>query len=201
MDGEGFEWAVCSGRPAVYRRALDQTSDWVSVSWLLYESATAIRFESATETLVIDTPNGERRSGDGGLRWDVSPTVYEPKPIIPKMMNSVTSQGPGQESYLRVVNINGAPDLDDTVIEPMYQRPPYVYLAITTPGYPSDGSVPLWTGSMEDRTSGNVSMPRGVVFDRAPKVMRVEIRDFQFGTRTGSIPFSVTGNLEFKVEL
>lgn len=201
VNGQRFEWSLCKGSPAVYRRSPDQGSDWVSVSWLLYESATAIRFETVSEMLVIETANGERQSRDGGLRWDITPTIYEEKPISPSLVSSVDSLDLDQEFQRRVININGAPEIDDSVIEVMYQRPPYVYLAITTPGYPTDGSVPWWTGSLEKDLSGQVRIPRRVMLNDAPMVMRVEVRDFQYGTRIDSIPFTAAGKLEFQVEL
>ena len=201
VQGEHWEWAVCAGSPAVFRRSLDRDSDWAAASWLLYETATSVRFEAGTEAVVIDTPKGERRSQDGGLRWDVPATVYEGKSLRALRVTAVISRGEGQDLTPRLITIYGAPQIDDAVVEPMYQRPPYVYLAITTPDYPADGSVPHWEGSLEGSGDGQVSIPRRVLMDDSPKMIRVEVRDFQYGTRTDSIPLTSSENLEFHVEL
>lgn len=186
VNGERFEWALCAGQPAIYRRSLERTSDWVSVSWLLYDGASAIRFESDTGTLVIETPKGERRSVDGGLRWDVPATVYV-KSVTAKLQQTFISGGSnGSPNRSLLVEILGATRPDDSVIEPMYQRPPYVAFAITTPTYPMDASVPLWTGQWDDSLSGILSVPKKIFELDGSKVLRVEVRDFQHGTRTGS---------------
>lgn len=193
VDGEDWEWAICTGRPAVYRRSLDSTSDWVSVSWLLYESATAIRFEADTETLVIDTPNGERRSTDGGLRWDVAPTVYTESSIIDPAPPLSQGASPSDRNRHLPIAIHGAPRPDDSIVEHMYQRPPYVYLAITTPNYPEDGSAPLWTGHWDNQLSDNIIVPAALLEAEGQKILRVEVRDFHYGTRVGQTPVNPIG--------
>ncbi len=181
VDGERFEFAVVRGRPAVFRRSLDRGGDWVSISWLLYEDASSIRFEPDTQTVVIATSNGERRSSDAGLRWDVPPTVYVEKsaqaPAPPPMSTGVIS-----------VAIHGATVPDDTKVDPWYQRPPYVSLAIVTPDYPADGSVPLWNGFWKEELSGLIEVPPTVIDSDAPLLIRVEVRDFHYGTRVGVAP-------------
>lgn len=199
VNGERFEWAICAGRPAVYRRSLGRSTDWVSVSWLLYENATAIRFETATETLVIDTPNGERRSVDGGLRWDVEPTVYAKSPLSdpppPSFERSLTHLA----EHPLAIAIHGAPHPNDEKVEPMYQRPPYVALAITSSTYPEDGSAPVWTGHWNTQLSGTLFVSPRVMNSAGSKVLRVEVRDFQQGTRTGIEILKSTGSTTVSV--
>jgi photosystem II stability/assembly factor-like uncharacterized protein len=174
VDGAQFEFAVVKGRPAVFRRSTDAHADWVSTSWMLYENASAVRFEEATETVVITTPNGERRSDDGGLRWDVPPTVYETKPLL-------TPAATAASPYAVTVAIHGAPAPDDSLVDSWYQRPPYVALAIVGPGYPTDGSEPLWTSHWADQLVGTIEVPDALI----GSILRVEVRDFQYGTRVG----------------
>ncbi|MEJ6602245.1 MAG: hypothetical protein QNL51_06690 [Opitutaceae bacterium] len=199
VNGEDWEWAICTGRPAVYRRSTNPASDWVSVSWLLYESASAIRFEADTETLVIDTPNGERRSTNGGLRWDVAPTIYTESPIIDPAPPLFRAASPSDHNRHHSIAIHGAPRPNDSIVEHMYQRPPYVYLAITTPSYPEDGSVPLWTGHWDDQLSDNIIVPTALLEAEGQKILSVEIRDFHYGTRVGKTPINPTGATIIKV--
>lgn len=192
VRGERFEFALCEGRPAVYRRSLDRHTDWVSISWLLYESATAIRFEPETETLVIQTESGERRSQTGGLRWDVSPTVYLPKPVIHPAAPAPPAPSADRTENTFAIAIHGAARPDDSPVESMYQRPPYIALAVVGPGYPEDGSEPLWRGHWTDHLSGSITVPASVLKSTITPQLRVEVRDFQYGTRTGSAPLNQT---------
>lgn len=201
VNGEPFEWAICAGRPAVYRRSLDSNSDWVSVSWLLYENATAVRFEADTATVVVDTPNGERRSTDGGLRWDAAPTEYVAAPIAALTHPNSKTQPDGSAGVRLSVAIHGAPRPSDAQVHSMYQRPPYVFLAISNPTYPEDGSVPDWTGHWENKLSGIITIPSDLINSAVKKNLRVEVRDFQYGTRTGSASIDTTGAITVKVSL
>jgi hypothetical protein len=201
VDGESFEFAITRGRPAVFRRSLDRSSDWVSISWLLYETADAIRFEDSTETLVIHTPGGERRSEDGGLRWDITPTVYAPKQLTRPAPPPVEPSSQPVDTWQIPIAIHGAPQPDDSSIEPMYQRPHYVALAIVSPGYPADGSAPLWATSWEDSLSGVLTVPKTVFAKNAVRFLRVEVRDFQYGTRVGASPLTAAGGGVISVSL
>lgn len=193
VNGERWEFAITSGRPAVYRRSLDHPSDWTSISWLLYEPATAVRFETDSETLVIDTPAGKRRSQDGGLRWDGPATVF-----IEKRSTNPEPTPPARTNQYPVA-IHGTPPPDDSLIDAMYQRPPYVAFAIVGPDYPEDGSEPLLTGSWEDHLSGTITISPQVLKSESPKILRVEVRDFQYGTRTGETPLNLAEPMVVKV--
>jgi photosystem II stability/assembly factor-like uncharacterized protein len=194
VGNEHFEFAITAGRPAVYRRSPDHASDWVSVSWLLYENADSIRFESDTETVVINTPNGERRSSDAGLRWNVPPTVYAPKSLE-------TPAAPPPASGTISVAIHGASLPDDGPIDPWYQRPPYTALAIVKSGYPQDGSAPLWTGHWATQLAGTITLPADIFESSQDLILRAEVRDFHYGTRTGEAPLTPTQPNIIRVKL
>ncbi|MDB4385314.1 hypothetical protein N9Z12_04610 [Opitutaceae bacterium] len=183
VDDERFEFAITAGRPAVYRRSLDDANDWASVSWLLYENASAIRFEANTETVIITTPKGEYQSTDAGLRWNVPPTVYTPKPL-----ETITSP-PGVSGAVSVA-IQGAVVPDDDPIDSWYQRPPYIAFAVVSPGYPRDGSSPLWTGHWTSKLSGGLDLPPSILESSEDLILRTEVRDFQYGTRIGQAPLT-----------
>ena len=190
IDGNPFEFAVVKERPAVFRRALNPASDWVSVSWLLYETANDVRFESESETLLIHTPNGERRSTDAGLRWDVVPTVYESHPLIfPIPLAGPQPPSDSDTTTIRVA-IHGAPLPDDFLVDSWYQRPPYIALKIVGPNYPTDGSEPLWRGHWATKLSGTLEIPAELLHSETSLFLRAEVRDFQYGTRVGQTELS-----------
>lgn len=194
VGDEQFEFAITAGRPAVYRRSLDADTDWASVSWLLYENASAIRFEAETETVIITTLKGEYQSTDAGLRWNVPPTIYPPKPLETP---APPPAGPGAIS----VAIHGATVPDDSPIDSWYQRPPYIAFAIVGPGYPRDGSTPLWTGYWHKKLTGTLSLPSSILESTDNLILRAEVRDFQYGTRVGQAPLTPTQPIIIAVEL
>lgn len=194
VGDEQFEFAITAGRPAVYRRSLDHASDWVSVSWLLYENATGIRFEADPETVVITTPNGEYQSTDAGLRWNVPPTVFTHQPL-----ETIAPPPLGPDSVS--VAIHGAAVPDDGPIDSWYQRPPYIAFAMVNPGYPRDGSTPLWTGQWTNKLTGTLNVPASILESPNELILRAEVRDFQFGTRIGQAPLTPTQPIIITVEL
>jgi len=181
VDGKTYEFAVVKGRPAVFRRSIESAGDWVSISWLLYKNASAIRFDETNETVFITTPNGEFGSRDGGLRWDVPPTIFATQPLIaaPPLPPSAGTVS---------VAIQGAPQPDDSLVDSWYQRPPYISLKVVSPGYPKDGSVPRWRGYRDSRLSDQFEIPAELLHHDTPLMLRAEVRDFQFGTRVGTTP-------------
>ncbi len=201
VNGERFEFAVVKGRPAVFRRALNSEEDWTSVSWMLYENATAIRFDEDAGTVVITTPNGERRSTDAGLRWDVAPTVYESKPLMFPVPPGSSEATDGSEIVHIRVAIHGAPAPDDSLVDTWYQRPPYIALKIVGANYPTDGSEPLWSGHWVTQLSGTLEVPAELLDSETPNILRVEVRDFQYGTRFGQTTLSQIAPVVIDVSL
>lgn len=200
VAGEAYAFAVCAGRPAVFRRSLATGGDWVSVSWMLNSTASAVRFEEATGTVVIDTPAGERRSTDGGLRWDVPPTVYARKPVIaPAAPTGRAAASAGMVNL--AVEIRGAPRPDDALVDVWYRRPPYVSLELVGQGYPEDGGVPRWSGAWAGELAGVIAVPTALLDEAADLRLRVEVRDFQYGTRVGAAPLNRAGTTVVPVSL
>ena len=194
FDGEDLEFAVVRGRPAVFRRSLTHQTDWVSMSWLLYEDATTIDYDPDHRELILHTTNGERRSSDGGFRWDTPSVDYASRQI------SEPDPPPLQDSESDVCNlpvvIQGAVLPDDTVVDPLYQRPPYISLQIVKASYPLDQSEPLWSTCWDRDLSGVLTIPTGLLHPDEDTFLYVEVRDFQLGTLTGSAPLHLcNGNV------
>jgi len=183
LDGERFRYAIVKGRPAVYRRSLTRRSEYVSMSWMLYESAEDIRWEPHSETLILTTPSGERHSHDGGFRWDLPEevTFSEPELHQPEVWSPPGEGGPN-------VVITGAPLPDDSNLLHYYRRPPYVSLQLVSPAYPEAGSRPFWSDNWDHQLSGSIDPPDTLALDREIHLY-VEVRDFQFGTRSGCAPY------------
>jgi photosystem II stability/assembly factor-like uncharacterized protein len=186
-EGEDLEFAVVRGRPAVFRRSLTCQSDWVSMSWLLYEDATTIDYDPDHREIIIQTTKGERRSADGGFRWDIQPVGFAARQV--SVQEPPPFRDSGRDIRDRPVVIRGAVLPDDTVVLPLYQRPPYVSLQIVKASYPMDQSEPLWSACWDRSLSGLISIPEGIIDPGDNLRLYVEVRDFQMGTLTGSTPF------------
>jgi len=201
VAGERFEFAAAKGRPAVFRRSLDTDSDWVSLSWMLYDNAEAISFDADTETVIIATPNGTRRSVDAGLRWDVIPTVYAPSPLMFPVPPAGLNPATDSETTRIAVALHGAPAPDDSLVASWYQRPPYIALKIVGAAYPEDGSEPRWQGHWATQLSGTIEVPTALLNSTSPNILRAEVRDFQYGTREGKQPLSRNAPIVVEVSL
>ena len=189
-EGTDYEFALTEGVPAVYRRDLSRDGDWLPISWQLYETGQGLRFDAGTGVLELETVQGVRRSLDGGLRWDVDlPRYAERRSENPPLPEPAVSVAPGHRAVR--VAIHGAPRPDDALVEPMYQRPPYVYLALVEAGYPENGRAPVWEQAWPGELAGTLSVPESVLTDADELFLYVEVRDFQYGTRTGRAPLNL----------
>jgi photosystem II stability/assembly factor-like uncharacterized protein len=180
-----FEYAVVRGRPAVYRRSLSSSSDWLPMGWLLYTDADAIEFDDSSGALLLNTPEGVVRSYDGGFRWDLPAIAYAPVVNLPLHAPEPTSLPP--DTAWRIdVDITGPVFFEDQFVNPLYRRPPYVSLQLVSPGYPGDGSVPLWSGHFDRYLRGTLHIPMDLVEPGKRYQLYVEVRDFQRNVSIGT---------------
>ncbi len=185
IEGERFEYVVVKGRPAVYRRSLSPGSDWLPMGWLLYTGADAIDYDDQTGALLLNTPGGVVRSYDGGFRWELPAVTYAPVVNLP--VRAPEAAGPDLENVWRVdVRIEGDVFFEDQLVNPLYQRPPYVSLQLVRPGYPLDGSRPLWEGHFERHLRGTLHIPLDLLEPGESCRLYVEVRDFQRNVVVGS---------------
>lgn len=182
LDGESWRYAVVPGYPAVYRRSLTRGTDWVPMSWLLYRQVNNIRWEPGPAELVLRTPEGEVRSRDGGYRWDLPAVARAPRELSRERSPAPALPSAGGPNVI----IIGAAMPDDSLLDPLYQRPPFVSLQLVSRGYPQDGSVPRWSAQWPRALQGRIAPPADAA---AGGDLYVEVRDFQDGTRAGRAPY------------
>lgn len=99
------------------------------------------------------------------------------------------------------VAIHGAVQPDNALVDSWYQRPPYIALKVVGAGYPEDGSEPFWSGHWVTQLSGHIAVPPDLIETHADLTLRVEVRDFQFGTRVGESPFLPASPITIQVDL
>jgi len=186
IKDERFEYAVVKGRPAVYRRSMSSGSDWLPMGWLLYTGADAIDYEDETGALLLNTPGGVVRSYDGGFRWDVPAVKYTSVVNMPEQAPEVADPEPG-DVWSVDVSITGDVFFEDQLVNPLYQRPPYVSLQLVSLNYPSDGSIPLWSGNFDRHLRDTIHIPLDLVKPGECYQLYVEVRDFQRNVLVGSV--------------
>ena len=68
-----------------------------------------------------------------------------------------------------------------------YKRPPFISIQLVEPGYPENGSAPLWSTQWERRLVGSIEVPEK--WQNREADIYVEVRDFHQGTRVGRAPY------------
>ncbi len=189
LDNEEFEYAVVRGRPAVYRRSVTNNTDWVSMSWLLYEDVDSIAYDASTGKFILQTQSGEITSTDGGFRWSVPAVEYAPLVNLP-VESPFTGDRDDPSLWTINIELKGNVFFEDALVNPLYQRPPYVSLQLVSPDYPCDGSVPVWGNNWERYLKGTVQIPERII-NKDDYMRYVEIRDFQRNTLIGYSKISV----------
>lgn len=183
FDNELFEYAVVRGRPAVYRRSVTHNTDWVSMSWMLYEDGDSISYDAESGRLILETPNGRITSSDGGFRWSVPEVNYAPIVNLPVAAPSTRDRDDPQKWTLHV-ELSGNVFFEDSLVDLLYQRPPYVSLQLVSTDYPCDGSTPVWERNWDRYLKGTIRIPKELIQSGA-YMLYVEIRDFQRNTVVG----------------
>lgn len=200
IDDKWFEYAVVQGRPAVYRRNISTGSDWLPMGWLLYTDADGIDYEDDSGALLLNTPSGIVRSYDGGFRWDLPAVKYAPVVNLP-VQAAAPAIVPDEDVWTLAVSIIGEVFFEDQLVNPLYQRPPYVSLQLVSPDYPCDGSVPLWEGNLDRYLRGTVKIPLNRVEGGDVYQLYVEVRDFQRNVLIGSASVQARETLGVQVEV
>lgn len=185
ISGRPYQFARVAGSQPVYRRPLDQgpAAPWRSMNWEVREPATDLQWEPETQRLVLTMETGETLwSGDGGFRWS-TPHVRNASRTVRFLEGEVPADtASGSLIIQNAVVPDPEPLLD------LYKRPPFVRIQLVGPDYPQDGSVPHWETWWETRLSGPLTIPADIEADGLD--IRVEVRDFQDGTRAGRAAFA-----------
>lgn len=180
--GQSFRYALVKGTPSVFRRSLeDEDSQYHPLGWLVYDRGIDLNWNKDTQTLLLETESGTLESRDGGFRWSVPSVELADRELKnPDIFISPIEGGPN----LAITNAavpNEEPLLD------FYKRPPFISIQLVEPGYPENGSVPLWSTNWERQLLGSIEVPEK--WQESQAEIYVEVRDFHYGTRVGRAPY------------
>jgi hypothetical protein len=81
---------------------------------------------------------------------------------------------------------------EDSLVDPLYQRPPYVSIQLVSDGYPCDKSLPVWEKNFERYLKGTVQIPKEKLSTNKNLMLYAEVRDFQRNVLIGSASVSPT---------
>ncbi len=201
---EEFEFALSERYPFVFRKS--PGSNWMSVSWLLAEDSVKmgndLYFDEVRKELVLVTDIGKFTSTDFGLRW----RGEKPRVSFAYAKSAVKElkvEHPDfQKNHVVAVELTGDVFFNDTLVDSLYRRPPYISLQLVEAGYPYNGTVPAWTANVADCLKATVEIPRSCVDPSKTYYLYAEVRDFQknyktayskmkFGKKPAVIPVSM----------
>ena len=172
------------GKNRIYRKACTGDSAWLSLSWLLRDEIKDIAYDSTKSQLLLITDKGIIKSSDEGFRWEQSHVEYTEvqSPVVQAPFNADL-----QNKNVRTldVELQGKVFFEDSLVEKMYQNPPYISLQLVSLDYPRDKSVPLWTGNFERYLKGKIQIPLEKINKKKTYLLYAEVRDFQRNTLTG----------------
>jgi len=199
-DGE-IHFALTEGHPFVFRKVKNER--WTSAGWLLddYRVKTGqdLYFDDSKQELVVVTDTGHFVSKDFGFRWtdkrvkfaDAKSMVKELKPDNPNFT----------DNYVATINLTGDVFFDDSLVDEMYRKPPYISLQVIETGYPYNGTVPVWSMNIDDCLKSTVEIPKSTIDLNKKYYLYAEVRDFQKNYKTAFSTIAFKNNRIILVEM
>jgi len=199
-DGE-IQFALMEGYPYVFRKAKNER--WTSAGWLLddYRVKTGqdLYYDESKKELVIVTDTGNFVSKDFGFRWtdkrlkfaDVKSKTKELKLDNPNLT----------DNYVATINLTGNVFFDDSFVDEMYRKPPYISLQVVETGYPYNGTTPVWSMNIDDCLKSTVEIPKSNIDPNKKYYLYAEVRDFQKNYKTAFTAIKFKNNKIIHVEM
>ncbi len=187
QSGEGeIQFALSEGYPFVFRKSGNER--WTGAGWLLPEYGAKvgkdIYVDDVKKELVLVADTGNFVSKDYGFRWigkDPKMTFVDAKSAVKELkLNNPNFE----KNYVVAVNLTGDVFFDDSLVDPLYRKPPYISLQIVEVGYPYNGTVPLWSINIDDCLKSTVEIPKSSVNPDKKYYLYAEVRDFQKNYKT-----------------
>ncbi len=183
--GSRYEFALTSGRPAVYRRSLSSDNSWTPVSWMIHEEGDNLVWKKKTNELILYAGEKTYTSTNAGLRWGTSHVPYTE---IQSPVEEAPFEGDRDDPQMWTldVTLQGKVFFTDSLVLPYYRRPPFVSIQVVSPDYPLDGSAPIWETNWDHYLKGTLQIPRDRLKDYDTVLLYLEVRDFQRNTLVGT---------------
>lgn len=181
-----FQFALSERYPFVFRKS--ESGSWTAVSWLLpeygVETAKDLYFNEAEQVLVLVTDHGDFISRDYGLRW-MGETPHVDYVYVKSAVKELRLEHPDfDQNYVLAVQLDGDVFFDDSLVDSLYRRPPYISLQLVEAGYPYNGMLPAWSMNVDDCLKATVEIPKTAVKPGKKYYLYAEVRDFQKNYKT-----------------
>lgn len=158
---------------------------WRPVSRSVGAPADSLHYDHRTGKLTLFTSEGPYHSSDGGLHWDPH-RMPEYAPVISKAVSAPEPAGVSDgDAWAIAIHLDGDAFFEDSLVDTLYRRPPYIALQLVSPGYPLDGSAPVWSGNFSRYLRGTIRIPGKAYKSGAEYLLYAEVRDFQRNTLKG----------------
>jgi len=195
-EGE-MHFALSEHYPFVFRKSGDER--WKSCSWLLAESGARIGmdlyYDEAARHLVFVSDSGKFTSDDYGYRWRGKDPEINFAAIKSGVRELKLSHAPDTaRNYVFAVELAGDVFFTDTLVDPLYRKPPYISLQIVEAGYPYNGTVPVWRINIDDCLKATIEVPKSLIDSSRHYLLYAEVRDFQKNYKTASAKLHVDGD-------
>ena len=200
-----LEFALTKYSPFVFRRAPGES--WTSAGWLLAEygihAVSNLYFDASGQELVLETDRGDYVSRDGGYRWTGETPALSYVPVKSERKSWKPDRLDTLHNYVLEVDLQGEVFFEDSWVDSLYRRPPYISLQIVEEGYPYNGTVPLWSQNLDDYLQATLEVPRSAVEKGKRYLLYAEVRDFQKNYRTAcaGIEFDGTTRMTLSITL
>ena len=90
------------------------------------------------------------------------------------------------QNYVFTVKLTGDVFFNDTLVDPLYRKPPYISLQLVEEGYPYNGTIPAWRINIDDCLNAAIEMPKSLIDPLKKYLFYAEVRDFQKNYKTAS---------------
>jgi len=199
-DGE-IEFALTEGHPFVFRKVKNER--WTSSGWLLDDYRVKIGqdlyFDDSKQELVVVTDTGNFISKDFGFRWTDKREKFA---YAKSMTKELKLDNPNfTDNYVATINLTGDVLFDDSLVDEMYRKPPYISLQVVETGYPYNGTVPVWSMNIDDCLRSTVEIPKSNIDLNKKYYLYAEVRDFQKNYKTAFSTIEFKNNMIILVEM
>jgi photosystem II stability/assembly factor-like uncharacterized protein len=184
-EGE-IQFAISENHPFVFRKT--ENEQWTSAGWLLSDygikTGNDIYFDDTKKELVLVSDKGNIISKDYGFRWSDKKSFIK-FAYAKSAVKELKLDNPNfNNNYVVTVNLTGDVFFDDTLVDSLYRKPPYISLQIVEVGYPYNQTVPAWSINIDDCLKSTVEIPKASINLNKKYYLYAEVRDFQKNYKT-----------------
>ena len=195
-EGE-IQFALSKGDPFVFRKS--ENKRWASAGWLLADygirTGKDLYFDDEKKELVFVSDMGNFISKDYGFRWSDKKNPIEFTYAKSNVKELILDNPDFSNNYVVTVNLTGDVFFDDSLVDSLYRKPPYISLQIVEIGYPYNGSVPAWSINIDDCLKSTVEIPKTSIDLNKKYYLYAEVRDFQKNYKTAFSEIEFQNNI------